>query len=138
MDQLKTQDIGTLGRRALLGAGAAGAVLGRRRAARAQTPVTLTMTVWAAQAEEEAFNAAIAKYRALHPEVTIKLEVNGNAVQVYQQVDTRLAGRQAPDIFRVQYQQIGRYAAARAADRPEQIYRCRVRGGICDRHSGVP
>ncbi len=113
MNKVVETDIGTLGRRALLGGSAAGVMLGGRRV-RAQSPATLTMTVWGAKAEEDAFNAAIAKYQALHPEITIRMEVNGSSMQVYQQVDTRLAGRQAPDIFRVQYQQIGRYAAARA------------------------
>ena len=111
----RSTDIGTLGRRAVLGAGTAVLASGLgRRAARAQAKTTLTMTVWAAQAEEDAFNAVIARYQALHPDVAIRLEVNGGSMQVYQQVDTRLAGRQGPDIFRVQYQQIGRYASARA------------------------
>ncbi|SED25117.1 multiple sugar transport system substrate-binding protein [Rhizobiales bacterium GAS188] len=104
---------GTLSRRALLGAGA-GMVLAGDLRARAQTTTPLTMTVWGAQAEQDAFNAAIAEYQTQHPEIAIRLEVNGNAMQLYQQVDTRLAGRQAPDIFRVQYQQIGRYASTRA------------------------
>lgn len=108
-----TTDIAILGRRALLGTAAAGVALAGRRA-RAQSPVTLSMTVWGAQAEEEAFRAAIARYKAVKPEITVQMEVNGGSMQVYQQVDTRLAGRQGPDIFRVQYQQIGRYAAARA------------------------
>ena len=82
--------------------------------ARAQTAVTLTFTAWGAAAEEAAFRAAIARYQALHPNVTINLELSGGSSQVYQSVDTRLAGRQAPDLFRCQYQQIGRYAAARA------------------------
>ena len=82
--------------------------------ARAQSPVTLTLSVWGAQAEQDAFNAVISKYQMLHPNVTVRLEVNGNSMQLYQLVDTRLAGRQAPDIFRIQYQQVGRYASARA------------------------
>lgn len=85
-----------------------------RRAAHAQAAVTLTLAVWGAQAEQDGFNAVIRKYQAQHPSVTIRLEVNGNSGQLYQQVDTRLAGRQAPDLFRIQYQQFGRYAAARA------------------------
>ncbi|MFI5014678.1 MAG: ABC transporter substrate-binding protein [Hyphomicrobiales bacterium] len=84
------------------------------RSARAQAPVTLTLAVWGAQAEQDGFNAVIRKYQALHPNVTIRLEVNGNGMQLYQQVDTRLAGHQAPDLFRIQYQQFGRYASARA------------------------
>ena len=85
-----------------------------RGAAYAQSAVTLTMAVWGAQAEQDAFNDIIRKYQALHPNVAIRMEVNGNSGQLYQQVDTRLAGRQAPDLFRIQYQQFGRYASARA------------------------
>jgi multiple sugar transport system substrate-binding protein len=106
-----------LTRRGVLHAGLAAATAfgaSVRRAARAQTPVALTMAVWGAQAEQDAFNAVIRKYQAQHPDVTIRMEVNGNSGQLYQQVDTRLAGRQAPDLFRIQYQQFGRYAAARA------------------------
>ena len=102
-----------LGRRALLGTATAGAALGSRRA-RAQAPVALSMIAWGAQAEQDAFKAALARFTALHPGVAITMDVTGNAVQTYQQVDTRLAGRQGPDIFRVQYQQVGRYASARA------------------------
>lgn len=102
-----------LGRRALLGTGAAATLIGGR-AARAQAETTLTMAVWAADAERAAFEAAIAKYQQLHPEVAVKMEVSGAGTQFYQQIDTRLAGRQAPDIFRAQYQQIGRYAEAGA------------------------
>jgi ABC-type glycerol-3-phosphate transport system substrate-binding protein len=56
----------------------------------------------------------ISRYTALHPNVTIRLEVSGSSGQLYQQVDTRLAGRQAPDLIRIQYQQTGRYAKAGA------------------------
>lgn len=106
-----------VGRRDMVKVGlAAGAMLvaTRRRTARAQSPITLTLSVWGAQAEQDAFNAVINKYQALHPNVTIRMEVNGNSMQLYQLVDTRLAGRQAPDIFRIQYQQVGRYASAHA------------------------
>jgi len=108
----------TIGRRGLLRGGLAAAALAgaglRLRRARADSPVALTLAVWGAQAEEEAFKSVIGKYQALHPNVTIRLEVNGNSMQLYQLVDTRLAGRQAPDIFRIQYQQVGRYASAHA------------------------
>src|SRR6516162_2327686 len=106
-----------IGRRRLLTSGIAAAAIagtGLDRRARAQSPVTLTLAVWGAQAEEDAFKAIVDKYQAFHPKVTIRLEVNGNAMQLYQLVDTRLAGRQAPDIFRIQYQQVGRYAGAGA------------------------
>jgi len=103
----------TLRRRVLQGGLAAASILAGPRA-HAQAPVALTLAIWGGQAEQDAFNTLIRKYQALHSNVTIRLEVNGNSGQLYQQVDTRLAGHQAPDLFRIQYQQFGRYAAARA------------------------
>lgn len=112
-DKIKTT-LSPTRRGLILGGTASAALLARPGISRGQGSVPLTMTVWGAQAEVDAFNAVIARYTALHPEVSVRLEVNGNAMQAYQQVDTRLAGRQGPDIFRVQYQQVGRYASARA------------------------
>ena len=108
-----------IGRRGVLtGALATSAAFGGNgvpsRRAHAQDQVTLTFAVWGGHAEEDAFNGIIAKYEAQHPNVKIRLEVSGNSMQVYQLVDTRLAGRQAPDLFRIQYQQVGRYASSRA------------------------
>ena len=108
-----------IGRRGVLtGALATSAALGGNgvpsRRAHAEDQVTLTFAVWGGHAEEDAFNGIIAKYEAQHPNVKIRLEVSGNSMQVYQLVDTRLAGRQAPDLFRIQYQQVGRYASSRA------------------------
>jgi len=102
-----------LRRRHIIGAGVALGVTQAWRAS-AQSPVTLTLSVWGAQAEQDAFNALISRYKELHPNVNIRLEVNGNAMQLYQLVDTRLAGHQGPDMFRIQYQQIGRYAGSHA------------------------
>lgn len=102
-------------RRSLLktaGAGLAAATLARP--AIAQGAASLTLSVWAGKAETDGFNALIAKYQAMKPNVSIKLEVIPFG-QFYQQIDTRLAGRQAPDIFRVTYPQIGRYAIAKGA-----------------------
>lgn len=95
-----------------LGAGlVAGTRIGRSFA---QTPVELSFAVWGGDAEAAGFNQAIARYQAKTPGVTIKLDVMPFG-QFYQQVDTRLAGRQAPDLFRVTYQQVGRYATSKAA-----------------------
>jgi multiple sugar transport system substrate-binding protein len=74
----------------------------------------LTFAVWGSDNEVAAYKEVIAKYESANPGVKIKLDVMPFA-QYYQQVDTRLAGRQAPDMFRVTYQQIGRYASGKAA-----------------------
>ncbi len=105
----------TIPRRNILQAALAGAGAAAWRPARAQAPVQLSLAIWGGQAEEDAIGAALARYQQAHPNVTVKLEISGAGGQFYQQLDTRLAGRQAPDLFRVQYQQVGRYAAARAA-----------------------
>jgi multiple sugar transport system substrate-binding protein len=103
-----------INRRDILKAGAATGVLGVMTPALAQNPVSMTLATWGGPAEIAGFNRIIEKYKAVRPNVSIKLEIVP-AGQFYQQLDTRLAGRQAPDIFRAQYQQIGRYAQNAAA-----------------------
>ena len=79
-----------------VGAGLGGLLVGTAaRPARAQEAVKLTMAVWGGKAEVDAYNAVIAKYQAAHPNVSVRLDVVpfGN---FYQQLDTRLAGKQAP------------------------------------------
>lgn len=83
-------------------------------AASAQKAVSLSMTSWGSPAEVAAFNALIERYKARNPNVAIKLEFVPSG-QYYQQLDTRFAGKQAPDIFRAQYQRIGRYGQSGAA-----------------------
>ncbi|MBB4145747.1 extracellular solute-binding protein [Rhizobium rhizoryzae] len=94
-----------------LGAGLVTGALGMP--ARAQEK-QLTFAVWGGDAEVAGYKDVIAKFESANPGVKVKLDVMPFA-QFYQQVDTRLAGRQAPDIFRVTYQQIGRYATNKAA-----------------------
>src|SRR5882724_9524239 len=102
----------TLNRRGLLKGAAAGVVAAGIAApyVRAQSAITLSFMTWGAPAEQEAFNALIAKYRTVKPNVTVRLELVPGGAVLYQQLDTRLAGRQAPDLFRVQYQHVARYA----------------------------
>lgn len=109
--------IHSINRRSVLKSGlilGAGATLGGlARPALAQSR-EMTLAVWGSDAEVAAYNAVIARYQAANPGTTIRLDVMPFA-QFYQQIDTRLAGRQAPDLFRVTYQHIGRYANSRAA-----------------------
>ncbi|WP_262272677.1 ABC transporter substrate-binding protein [Microvirga yunnanensis] len=97
-----------------LGVGAGLMAGGRVSPVRAQSPVRLTMAVWGGKAEIDAYNQVIAKYQAINPNVTFRLDVLPSG-QFYQQIDTKLAGRQAPDLFRATYQQVGRYAMNKAA-----------------------
>ena len=113
MVQVTATPAAQIGRRGLMGAGLTlGAGISGQ--ARAQGTSNLTFAVWGNRAEEAAFRTVIDRYVAQRPNVTIRLEVSGSSSQLYQQVDTRLAGRQGPDLVRMQYQQIGRYAKAGA------------------------
>ena len=101
------------GRRNALKLGLAGALASTlSRAARAQGKTALKLAIWGDKTSEMAHRNVIARYEQARPDVTIKLEVTPFG-QFYQQIDTRLAGRQAPDMFRMQYQQVGRYANGR-------------------------
>lgn len=104
-------------RRTILKAGvglSAGVMAGGRiGSSLAQSPVNMTIAIWGGKAEVDAYNQLIAKYQSAKPNVTIKLDVMPFG-QFYQSIDTRLAGRQAPDLFRVTYPHIGRYAMGKA------------------------
>jgi len=101
-------------RRSLVRSGiGASALAAAGRPARAQRAAGLVLAVWAGSAEQDAYNRIIAKYQALNPGTTIRLEIVPYG-QYYQQLDTRLAGRQAPDMIRMEYWQLGRYARDRA------------------------
>ena len=105
----------TMNRRDVLKAAAgAAAASGLAAPAIAQSTVKMSFATWGGPAEMAGFSQIVAAYKAVKPNVEITIE-NVPSNQFYQQLDTRLAGRQAPDIFRVQYQQIGRYASNGAA-----------------------
>ena len=79
----------------------------------AQARTEMTFAIWGGQAEIEAYRKQIAKYEALHPNVTIKLDIAPSGNPYYQRMDTQLAGGKAPDLFRIQYQLVGKYASAK-------------------------
>jgi multiple sugar transport system substrate-binding protein len=117
-DRDKTEGNATsLDRRMMLKAGlcsSLAAVTATRPAHAQSTPAKMTLAVWGGKAETDAYTQLIAKYEAANPNVSIRLDAMPFG-QFYQQLDTRLAGRQAPDLFRVTYQQVRRYALGRAA-----------------------
>lgn len=101
------------GRRHVLKAAlaASAGMIGARRV-RAQAKTMLKLAIWGDRTSEAAHRNVIARYQQQNPSVEVTLEVTPFG-QFYQQIDTRLAGRQAPDMFRIQYQQVGRYANGR-------------------------
>jgi multiple sugar transport system substrate-binding protein len=70
---------------------------------------SLTLATWGAEGEIEAFEEIIAAFEDENPDASVSLEVVPFG-QFYEQLETRLAGGQAPDVTRIQYQQVGRYA----------------------------
>src|SRR6478672_6313390 len=82
-DWEETTMASTHNRRSLLTGAAAGVAAAGIAApyVRAQSAITLSFMTWGAPAEQEAFNALIAKYRTAKPNVTVRLElVPGAAV----------------------------------------------------------
>ncbi|MDQ0468560.1 ABC transporter substrate-binding protein [Labrys wisconsinensis] len=103
-----------ISRRQLLRAGAslgAAGAMGALACPAVAQGTSLTFATWGNPGEEAAFRHIIEAYKAVEPGVTVNLEIVPGDQQ-YQRLDTRLAGRQAPDLVRIQYQQIGRYAVA--------------------------
>ena len=104
--------------------GAAGAAGGRATspaASRQHAPTLLRQdqsashrfSTWGIPAEIEAFQGIIDRYQEANPDVKIELEqMPGEGYN--QQLDQRLAGGNAQDIARLQYQQVGKYSSAGA------------------------
>lgn len=118
-----TSPLGRLSRRRALGYGAlaTGAALGLpalagcgssststpRPAARARA--NLVLSSWPVPADIAAYTKFAADYSTSHPNVTIKVQETP-AGDFNQWFTTQLAGGNAPDIIRISWQQIGRYA----------------------------
>jgi multiple sugar transport system substrate-binding protein len=103
-------------RRQLLGAAGAlsmGAALsscgGFSKPAATTSAGELTFTTWGSDSELAGFNKAIAAFQTANPGATVKL----NSVpfqQMFQTIDAQLQSDTAPDIFRVDYDNLGTYA----------------------------
>jgi multiple sugar transport system substrate-binding protein len=116
MSEPKHETRTRVSRRTIIKAGiGAYAALSLGRRAHAQSPTRLNFSFWGQQPEQDGFNRLIEKYQAKNPNVAIKAEIIPPGPTYYQQLDTRLAGGQGPDLFRAQYQRIGKYAENRAA-----------------------
>lgn len=70
--------------------------------------IHLRLDTWGEPAELAAFRSAIARYERLHRDVAIELEII--SYRTRNQVDTLLAAGLGPDLVRVQYTDVGRYA----------------------------
>lgn len=75
---------------------------------------TIEFVYWAAAGgEEEAFRNLIADFEAANPNIKVKAQQVPPPQQgdYYTKIRTRIAGNDAPDVFRVQYQMIGEFAS---------------------------
>ena len=70
----------------------------------------MTFQTWAGPAEEEGFRTIVDTFNKQNPDANVKLEIVPFEQQ-YEKLDTRLAAGDAPDLVRIQYQQMGRYAS---------------------------
>lgn len=71
---------------------------------------TLTFTTWGSEAEEIQFKALIKEFEAEHEGAEIKLNVVPYD-QMFSNIDAQLSSGDAPDIFRVDYGNLGVYSS---------------------------
>ena len=98
---------------ALLGASAlslAGCGGGNSGSQGGSTSGTLTFQTWAGNAEEKGFRQIIKAYEKKNSKAKINLQVVPFG-QMYQKLQTTLAAGNAPDLARIQYQQMGFYSS---------------------------
>ncbi|MCM3657257.1 sugar ABC transporter substrate-binding protein [Agromyces mediolanus] len=71
---------------------------------------TLTFTTWGSESEETTFKDLIAQFEAEHEGTDVKLNVVPYD-QMFSNIDAQLASGDAPDIFRVDYGNLGVYSS---------------------------
>lgn len=71
---------------------------------------TLTFTTWASETEQAAFEQLIEEFEAENEDTTIELNVVPYD-QMFSNIDAQLASGEAPDIFRVDYGNLGVYSS---------------------------
>ena len=71
---------------------------------------TLTFTTWASESEEAAFKELIKQFESEHDGVDVKLNVVPYD-QMFSNIDAQLSSGDAPDIFRVDYGNLGVYSS---------------------------
>ncbi|MEU1972977.1 sugar ABC transporter substrate-binding protein [Microbacterium sp. NPDC019599] len=71
---------------------------------------TLTFTTWASESEEAAFTELIDQFESEHDGVTVDLNVVPYD-QMFSNIDAQLSSGDAPDIFRVDYGNLGVYSS---------------------------
>ncbi len=73
-------------------------------------PDSITFTTWASESEEAAFRALIAEFEAANEGSTVELNVVPYD-QMFSGIDAQLSAGDAPDIFRVDYGNLGVYSS---------------------------
>ena len=73
----------------------------------------LRFSTWGSQTEIDVFRSIIARYQARQTDVAINLEEISYRTQ--SSIDVELAAGVGPDLFRVEYQNVGRYSPSGAA-----------------------
>ena len=77
--------------------------------------VTIEFVYWAgAGGEEKAFENLIAEFEAQNPDIKVNANLQPSGDDFHTRIQTRIAGNEAPDVFRLQYQRMGNYTSANA------------------------
>lgn len=71
---------------------------------------SLTFTTWASKAEQDSFTKLIKQFESEHKGATIKLNVVPYE-QMFSNIDAQLSSGAAPDVFRVDYGNLGVYSS---------------------------
>lgn len=83
------------------------------KAAASNEPVTINFTYWeGSPSDKVGFDTIIAKFEKENPNIKINKQVVPSGDKYWAALDTRIAGRDYPDVARITYQRLGKYITA--------------------------
>jgi multiple sugar transport system substrate-binding protein len=98
----------------------AGVVMSRG-AANAQDDTTIRFAFWGDPAEQAAYEQVIAGFEAGHPDIQVEIDYTPGQSDYYRKMTTDFAAGQPPDLFLINYRNVGPYIASGSLE-PAETY----------------
>ncbi len=94
----------------------AGVVMSRGLSVQAQDDTTIRFAFWGDPAEQAAYERVIDGFETGHPGIQVEIDYTPGQSDYYRKMTTDFAAGQPPDLFLINYRNVGQYVAAGALE----------------------